>query len=1134
MIPVAPRLAQHAKHFDHLADCIQYRLFLGAVAMAAAVSPASANTIAAKAYVRQPVIQGDNLVFVSEGDLWRANLAKLSHGKPLLAQRLTTHLAEESLPRISNDGQLVAFSARYEGPSEVYVMPINGGLPTRLTYEGDNARVQGFASNGHVLYSTARWSGKPEQRMFSVNPVSRQVTALPLAEAAEGCYLGSSFIFTRKPQTGDNVKNYRGGLVQQLWRFDGKSEASVFTGDYLGTSRQPMCGANRVYFLSDRDGTVNIWSVSAVGADARQHTRHQNLDIRSAAISADGKRIVYQRGADAAMLDTASGSVTDLEIHLQSDFEHTRTRWVKNVWDYVTTVEPSPTGDRVAITARGEIFVLPVGNGRRIELQRNAGVRARDAVFAADGKSVLAFTDVSGEFELTQQPANGVGSATQITRDATVQRRRIYPSPNGKWIAHDDISRKLYLTDVASAMTRAIDESADSEHKSVIWSPDSRYLVFSKQAKNQFDQLFLLEVATGKLTPLSSDRYDARDAAFTPDGNWLYFIGNRNLQSVVPSPWGQRNPQPFFDRQSRIYAYRLAADANVRWPFLPKDELQPSAIKADAKPDLAAPKPADGKASAIQDAAKSAPALPFQPISLANLLERLFEVPMPVGNYRELSTDGKRLYFLSLDSSDRKTALRSIAIESPNPQSPSVELFMEDIRSYRMTQDRKKLMVRRQNDVFVFDAAKSAPPPAEQAKHQVITRDWALQLDPRQEWAQMFVDAWRMHRDYFYDRNMHGVDWSAARKRYQPLVARANDRAEVNDVIAQMVSEVRALHSQVGGADLRAGQDNIDIAGLGIDTIKTADGFQITHVHGGDPELIEERSPVARAEVNLKVGDNIVAVNGVKANDAATMGELLRNQADRQVLLSVKTESGLSRDVIVLPVAPRRERELRYLSWERERMQQVDTLGQGRIGYVHLQAMGANDIARWAREFYPVYQRDGLIIDLRHNNGGNIDSWIIEKLQRRVWHFWQSRRSTTPLGNQQVTFRGHVVALIDANTYSDGETLAQGLRRLGIAPLVGMTTAGAGIWLSDQNRLRDNGIARAAEFGSYVDNGKERAWITEGVGVKPDVEVDNLPFATFKGEDAQLARAIKMLQDKIAREPIPAPVVPAFPRLAKP
>ncbi|MBC7621808.1 MAG: PD40 domain-containing protein, partial [Aeromicrobium sp.] len=478
-----------------------------AIAVATFICLIAQAAMAQAGYFRQPAIQGETVIFVAEGDLWRVPVTGGA------AQRLTTNAAEESLPRISADGKLVAFTARYEGPAEVYVMPTSGGLPTRLTYEGDNARVQGFTPDGKVLYTTARWSGKPELRMYAVDVATRAVTPVPLAQAAEGCYAKTDFIFARLPAGSDNVKNYRGGLVQNLWRFDGKNEATPLTADYAGASRQPMCGRDRIYFLSDRDETMNIWSMAATGGDPKQHTKHRDFDIRGASISPDGKRIVYQRGADLFIFDTSTGKDSVLSITLQSDFEHTRARWVKTPWDFVTALEPSPTGDRVAITARGEVFVMPVGNGRRVELLRNANIHARDGVFSHDGKSIYAFSDKSGEFELTRYPANGVGGATMLTKDAKALRRGIHPSPDGKWVVHDDKTRNLYLTETATTTTRQIDRNQFSEYNTVTWSPDSRHITFSKPAANQFDQLHVLEIASGKLTPLTSERYDARDAA---------------------------------------------------------------------------------------------------------------------------------------------------------------------------------------------------------------------------------------------------------------------------------------------------------------------------------------------------------------------------------------------------------------------------------------------------------------------------------------------------------------------------------------------------------------------------------------------------------------------------------------------
>ena len=1095
-------------------------------------------------YYRQPAIFNDGVVFVAEGDLWRAGL---SGG---VAQRLTSNLAAESNPAVSPDGKWVAFTARYEGPAEVYVMPLGGGAPIRLTFEGDTASVQGWTADGKVLYATQRYSGKPDTRLYTIEPKSRVSTPIPLHQAAEGCYLGGSLIFARQQLISDNVKRYQGGLAQKIWRFDAGKEAVPLSGDHAGTSRQPICGNGRVYFISDRDGTMNIWSMNIEGRDLKQHTRHSEFDIRGASIANDGKRIAYQRGADIYLLDTANNTDAKLMLGLQSDFEHIRTRWVKNPWEFVSTIAASANGDRVAITARGQVFVAPVVNGRRVEVTRASDFRAREGVFSHDGKSVYAFTDKSGEVELWRFPANGAGTATQLTKAASVLRQRAFPSPDGKWLVHFDKDRRLYLLNLATGEDKEIDRSPVDRYEDIAWSPDSRWIAFNKSAANLFETLHLIEIPTGKKTQLTSDRFDARDAAFSPDGKWLFFLGDRNLRSVVTSPWGQRGPEPFFDRQTKIYA--LALDPGTRWPFLPKDELQkPEPEKKPEVPKTAAA--ADGKTddktdpkgedkSDSKEAGKEPgkqPPAKISALKLEGLQDRLYEVPTPAGNYSKLSTDGKRLYFVVTETAvERKLSLRSILIEAPNPVPPPVDLFFDEIRSYQLTQDRKKLLIRKANELFMFDVGKAAPPVAEHAKFAVNLRDWTIAVDPREEWQQMFVDAWRMHRDFFYDKNMHGADWLKVRAKYEPLMARVTDRSEVSDVLAQMTAEAVALHSQIGATDLRKGEDTIDVAGLAADVVKTAQGFRVTRLYGGDPELLEERSPLARTEVNVNVGEIITAINGLSATSVASIGELLRNQSGKQALLAVSDNAGKSRSVIVTPVTARIDRDLRYLTWERECMLRAEKASNNRIGYVHLQAMGANDIARWAREFYPVFQREGLIIDLRHNRGGNIDSWIIEKLQRRAWHFWQSRQSDVLSWNQQLAFRGHVVALIDADTYSDGETMAQGLKRLGIAPLIGTTTAGAGIWLSDQNRLRDNGIARAAELGVFVDNGPgskdENVWITEGDGVKPDMEVDNPPYATFNGEDAQLDAAIAYLMDKMTKQPMKVPVMPAFPKKVKP
>jgi tricorn protease len=1085
--------------------------FVGAIALlplAHAVEP----------YMRMPSIAGETIAFVAEGDIWRVP----ANGGA--AQRITTHPDAESFPSMSPDQQWLAFVGRYEGPAEVYVMPLGGGAPRRLTWDGGNAaRVQGWTAEGRILYSSTRYAGKPDSRLYSIDPTTNERRAVPLAEAAEACQLGRDLIFTRRNVFGDNVKNYQGGRAQNLWKFDGSREATALTADYAGTSRQPMCWKDRVYFLSDRDGTMNVWSMDANGKSLQQHTRHAGWDVRSASLSAG--RIVYQLGADLMVHDIEAKSERKLPITLTGDFDHTRTRWVKNPWDFVSNVALSPTGDRVALTARGQVFVAPAGTGRRVEVTRQSAQRAREARFSADGRDILAFSDASGEFELTSFAANGSRVAKTLTRDAKVLRRQISPSPDGKWIAHADKSRNLSVLNTATGEERKILTADAFDFTDLTWSPDSRWLSYAHAGKNQFYRLWLVDITSGERTVLTSDRYHSRSPTFSPDGKWLYFLSARTFVPQVGNPWGQRNMGTTFDRDTKLYA--LALSKNAKWPFAPKNELD--GADAESKPAAAVTNKADSKPAepTKTDTAKPAPPKPIQ-VDLDGLSARLFEVPVPAGNYSALNTDGKRLFFLAAEAgSSPKRAVRSVAIEPTTTTPSAVETFFDDARSYELSQDRKKILLRKANDLWVVDAAAKAP--ADLAKFQVNLRDFTFAQEPKDEWKQMFIDAWRMHRDFFYDKAMHGVDWRAMRAKYEPLVSRVSDRAELNDLIAQMVSEVSLLHSQVFTQDLRSGPDNIDVAALGADLQRTAEGLRVERLFSGDPELLDERSPLDQPGARVEVGETITHINGesLARKDA---GEWLRNQAGKQVLLGVKAKDGQSRQVVITPVSTLRDTQLRYLAWETERRQRVERESKGRFGYIHLQAMTANDLGRWAREFYPAFDREGLIIDLRNNNGGSIDSILIEKLMRRAWAWWKPRDSARLFSNQQLAFRGHVVALIDGATYSDGETMAEGLRRLGIATLVGQRTSGAGVWLSDQNTLIDNGLARAAETGQFVAG---EGWIVEGKGVIPDIDVDNPPFATHHGEDAQLTAAMKVLNEKLTRQPVTVPEVPAYPRVRR-
>jgi tricorn protease len=449
---------------------------------------------------------------------------------------------------------------------------------------------------------------------------------------------------------------------------------------------------------------------------------------------------------------------------------------------------------------------------------------------------------------------------------------------------------------------------------------------------------------------------------------------------------------------------------------------------------------------------------------------------------------------------------------------------LEDVQSYELTGDGRKLMVRRAQEIYVFDAGARAPQSLVESR--VDLAGWSFSVDPREEWQHHFLDAWRLERDYFYDPKMHGVDWPAVLEKYRPLAARVTDRIELNDVIAQMVGELSALHIYVRGGDARTAAEEAAVPSLGgvLERDDDAGGWRVTRIYRSDPDIPAELAPLAQPGVDVHEGDVIVAIDGVSTLDVADPAVLLRNKAGRQVRLTVRSGSADPRDVIAQPASQARERDLRYDEWEYTRRLAVDSLAQGKVGYVHLRAMGGGDIAQWAREYYPVFRRPGLIIDVRHNGGGNIDSWLLGKLLRRTWFWWQPRVGEA-YGNMPYAFNGPIVVLVNERTASDGEAFAEGFRKLGLGRLIGNRTWGGEIWLSQSNFLADRGIATAAEQGVYADG----RWLIEGWGVDPDVVVENTPVSTAQGRDAQLEAAVKLLLQDIARKPVTTPPPPPYP-----
>jgi tricorn protease len=1059
-----------------------------------------------KGYYRYPAIHGNNIIFTAEGDLWIFNLQTNE------SKRLTTNHGVESHASISPDGHWVAFVGQYEGPAEVYVMPIEGGRPKRLTYEEGSPIVYQWTTDGKILYSTTCHSTIPNAQLVKIDPVNMTTELIPLMQADQGTYSSSGdLFFTRLRDQGSHTKRYKGGTAQSLWKFDGTSEAKPITADYPGTSKDPMYFDGRIYFLTDRDGTMNIWSMNTEGGDLKQHTRFTRWDLADADLY-DGK-IVCQHGADILLYDIASDKSVKPEITLNSDFDQRRVQWISDPKSKITSVDLSFKGDKVVLTSRGRIFSVPLDADRWSEVTRKYGIRYKDAVYINKEDELMMLSDESGEFEIWKTDNWGFRTPVQITNGSKNFIENFLPSPDGNFIIYNEKDNRLMLYSKASGSSSLIAQNDFGFSSPFAWSPNSHYIAYTDRAVNQTGYLRIYDVKESKSYQVTTGRQEDYTPRFSRDGNWLYFISERTLSTSVKSPWGNRQPEPYYNKTAKIYA--IALNKAVTFPFREATEL--NTINSDTlKTANAKEKEKDKKK------AGGSKTLTEEKLDLTDTGSKLYVIPMKAANIGDFELNNDWLYWSEYNPDDFTVNLNALKIT--NKKNNEVINIASSINEFKLSGDGKKLLIRDKTGIFVLSADGTKP---DAKKNSVDLTKWAFTIDPVEDWKQMFKDAWRMERDYFYDKNMHGVDWQGVYDQYWPLVDRITDRYELDDLLAKMISELSALHMFVYGGDKRLPSDNISNGYLGaiLAHDKVNDGFMIKHIFRSDPDYPSELSPLAKPELKVKEGDIITEVNGVSTSGIHDINELLVNKADVQVRLKLKNSAGETYEEVIKPLNAGAFSSLRYREWEYTRRIEVDNSSENKIGYLHLKAMGGDDYDEFVKNFYPAIGKEGLIVDVRHNRGGNIDSWVLEKLMRKAWFYWAPRvGKSTP--NMQYAFTGHLVVLMDEHTASDGEAFSEGFRRLGLGKLIGIRTWGGEIWLSSGNRLVDNGIATAAETGVYSPSGE---WLIEGWGVEPDIKIDNMPFESFRGKDAQLEAAVQYLIKLNKEQPVITPPIPKYP-----
>jgi len=1082
-------------------------------------------------YFRSPSIHDNTLVFAAEGDLWR--VTHKSGASKNEAVRLTTHSAEEMTPFISPDGQHLAFSANYEGTPEVYLTSVKGGAPKRITFENSRAMVRGWSGSGDILYATPTTITGPANSwvLKTVNPDTLVVNNIEVSDAVEGVIDDAAntiyFVQHGLQISTDNANHYKGGATGELWKFnlDNGNEATKLTDTHTGSVKNPMLFDDKVYFISNQSGIDNIWRMSTNGENAEAVTKYLDWGVRSATMH-KGK-IAYQLGADIMILDLVQNSSEKASIALTSDFPQLRERWIQKPLEYLSDVSLAQKGNKVALTARGRVAVAGVDAKRLVEVKTNPTSRSRNAVLSADNKSVYVFNDDSGESEIWQFWLDDQTEPKQLTPDSNTARLNMWLSPDGSKLAHDTKRGELFVLDLDSGEDRLVFDDISSGVNSFKWFKDSNTiaLAYTKMGDER-RSVKLHSLSQQKSETLTSQKYESYSPAFSTDGKWLYFLSDRNFNANPSSPWGDRNMGAAFDRTAEIYA--IALNKESVFPFAePQEKLAALTQLDDESIDEDAPisddderDKADDKKSADQN--ENADEEKAIDITWQGIQQRLWKVPVAAGNYSQLSANARFLYVVDeVNEPNSRPALKSIRIKSD----PSLRTFTSAISAYQLSNNGESMLIQkgRRATSSMYIVSAGAIFPSDARNNMVQAQGWKLRIEPQNEWRQMFKNAWLMHRDGLFDAQMRGVDWLATKKKYEPLLSRLTDRRELNDIFKQMMGELNALHSQVRGGDFTENDDIASSSSIGAALIDSKEGVMVSHIYLHDPELPDDASPLAKPGVNVQNGDIIKALNNTAVATVSDVVKALKFQADKQVLITLQ-RNGEAINTIVKPESSRNEGRYRYRNWVYSNARKVNEQDAD-IGYLHLYAMTGSDLSTFAREFYAQYTKQGLIIDVRRNRGGNIDSIIIEKLLRRAWSFWQNTNGEKST-NMQQAFRGHLVVLADEFTYSDGETFTAGIRALDLGTVIGKQTAGAGVWLSGGNSVVDGGIARVAQFPVFAMDGR---WITEGRGISPDIEVSNLPHATYRGGDAQLEKAIDYLQEKIKTQPIPEYKAKPFP-----
>lgn len=1056
--------------------------------LAAAAVPACLSAEEAR-LLRFPATNGSEIVFSYAGDLYKVSI---NGGE---ARRLTSYTGYEMFARFSPDGKTIAFTGDYDGNNEVYTIPAEGGEPLRLTYTATNSRddlgdrmgpnniVMTWTRDGSRIVYRNRISDSFDGKLYKVGKEGGLSEVIPLPEGGFCSYSpdGKRLAYNRVMREFRTWKYYKGGMADDVWIYDPEKKSVENITNNEAQDIFPMWIGDEIYFASDRDKTMNLFVYDTKSGQTSKVTNFTDYDVKFP--SCFGNTIVFENGGYIYKLDASTKKAEKVSVTLAADNVFARTEF-KDGADYVTAASLSPNGERLAVTARGEVFDLPASKGVTRNITRSPGAHDREAVWSPDGKWIAYISDATGETEIYLQPTEG-GDPVQATKDNDTYIRTMTWSPDSKRIVYTDRKNRINLLDVATRQVSELSKSPLGEARNVSFSPDNNWLTYSRVSENNYSIVYLYDIAGKREHAVTDKWYDSGSPAFSTDGKYLLFSSDRDFNPT----YGQLEWNHVYNNMGGIYLALLSKDTPS--PFLDRDAQGMSDAPAKA------------------DEAKKGDAPAAMKVDIEGIGDRIVHLPLPGSRYFNLYSDGERVYYYN----QGKTKLFDLKEQEETAVCEAVMLVDPA--------NKKAIFSDREERLYVVDMPKGKV----ELKDPVNLADMRIPVDYQKEWAQIFDEAWRAYRDGFYLENMHGKDWKALKAKYAQLLPYVKTRLDLNYVIGELIGELGVGHAYVNPGEMPRGK-RVSMGLLGAEISRDKSGFfRLEKILPGASWSEKLRSPLEEPGIEAKAGDYIVAIDGVATNSVNDLYKLLVGKAGVATEIALNSRPSLdgARKVVIRPLAE--EYSLYHYNWVQENIRKVEKATNGRVGYVYIPDMGPEGLNEFSRYFYPQLDKEGLIVDDRANGGGNVSPMILERLAREPYRLTMRRGSSLINTVPDATLVGPKVCLINKYSASDGDLFPWGFRALGLGKLIGTRTWGGIIGISGSLPYMDGTDIRVPFFTSY--DPKTGDWIIENHGVDPDILIDNDPIREWNGEDQQLDRAIQevmsQLKDRKPLPPVPAP-----------